>query len=144
MFVTEGARCVEQHHTSAVLTKGRTRCKGCESPKGVTGDNRWSPNPLMHVGHELVTPEGTAVLKSGGLGTPTKTEQIDRVDRMTAGQHGDVVPPMVGGGSKAVDQQKSGTIGGDRLIRFLRHRMDGMAEMAPGTDLHNKRQVARC
>jgi hypothetical protein len=144
LFVTEGASCVEQHHTGAVVTKCRTRCKGCESPKGVTRDHRWATNPLMHIGHELITPEGTAVLKVGGLSTPTKTEQIDRVDRVAAGQHWNVVSPMVRGGSKAMDQQKSRTIGWDRLIRFLTHRMDGMAEMAPGTDLHNNRQVARC
>jgi hypothetical protein len=144
LFVTEGASCIEQHNTSAVLTKGRTRCEGCKPPKGISGDHRWSPNPFVHIGHELITPKGTAVLKAGGLGTATKAQQIDGVDRMALGQDGDVVSPMVRGGSKAMDQQKSRTIGGDRLIRFLRDRMDGMAEMAPGTDLHNNRQVARC
>jgi hypothetical protein len=144
LFVTEGACCIKQHHASAVFTKGSPRCEGCKSPKGVTSDHRRPPNPFVHIGHELITPEGTAIRKAGGLGTATKAEQIDGVDRMAAGQHGNVVSPMVRGGSKAMDQQKSRTIGWDRLIRFLTHRMDGMAEMAPGTDLHNNRQVARC
>ena len=82
----------------------------------------------------------TAIVEAGRLGTATKAKQIDRVDRMGAGQHGNVVSPMIGGCSEAVDQQKRRAIGGDRLIRLLTYRMHGMAEMDPGADLHDNKQ----
>ena len=130
--------------SSTVLTKSSASSEGCKAPKGVTHDHRRTLNPLVHIGHELITPEGTAIVEAGRLGTATKAKQINRVDRMAAGQHGNVMSPMIGGCSKAVDQQKSREIGGDRLIRLLTHRMHGMAEMAPGADLHDDVQEERC
>jgi hypothetical protein len=98
----------------------------------------------VHIGHELITPKGTAIAEAGWLGTTTKPEQIDGVDLMASGQHRNVVPPMIGGCPKAMDQQKCRLIRGNRLIRLLAHRMHGMAEMAPGADLHDDRQEERC
>jgi hypothetical protein len=51
---------------------------------------------------------------------------------------------MIGGCPKAMDQQKGRLIKGNRLIRLLTHRMHGVAEMAPGADLHDDRQEERC
>jgi hypothetical protein len=104
LFITEGACCIEQNNASTVLTKSRTRCEGCEPPKGITGNHRRTPNPFVHISHKLITPEGTAIRKAGRLGTASKAKQINGVDWMAAGQHGNVVSPMVRGRSKAMDQ----------------------------------------
>ena len=83
----------------------------------------------MHIGGQLVAPEGAAVGKLGRLGAATKAQQVDGVHLMALGQHGNVVAPVVRGSTKAMHQQDR------RALGLSRRRCDGvhwMAGVAPG------------
>ena len=116
--------------------------EGGESPQGITSNHRRTTNPLTHVGHKLIAPQGAPIVQLCRLGTPTESQQIDGVHGMGLSQHGNVVPPVICGGPEPMHQQKGRAI--SKGVRLLLHRMNGVAEMVPGRGLHNVEQEPRC
>ena len=53
------------------------------------------------------------------------------------------MPPMVGGGTEAMDLQQCRATG-MVLIRVLLNCMHGMAEMGPGDAIHSQQRGTRC
>ena len=58
---------------------------------------------------------------------------------MGSGEHREVVPPVIGGRPKAMDQQQRRRIG-KVLLGLLMHRVDGVSEVAPAVGIHDEGQ----
>ena len=130
-----------------MIPQGRPRRQSRKAPQGVAGDHRGASDAFAHIGHQLVTPKRSAIGQTGGFGTAPESEQIDGVHLMGACQHGDVVPPVIGGGTKTMHQQQRGTL----QVVGLRHFAEPMhrvtLELPPGLlslAHHNCCLGARC
>ena len=117
--------------------------KGRKTTEGITRDHRRTADPLAHIRHQLIAPQGTPVIQTCRLGTSAEAQQINRMHGMGLGQHGNVVAPVIGGGTEPMHQQKRRMIAAV-LLGMLLHRVHGMAEMAPSDAIHSPLRGTRC
>jgi hypothetical protein len=104
LLITEGTRGIEQHNSRTVRSQRGPSGKGRKPTKRITSDDRRTADPLAHIGHQLIAPQGTPVIQARRLGTPAEAQQINCMHGMGLGQHGNVVAPVIGGCSEPVHQ----------------------------------------
>ena len=143
LLITEGTGGIEQDNPRAVRSQCGPGSKGRESTEGIAGDHRRTADPLAHIGHQLIAPQGTAVVQACWLGTSAEAQQVNRMHGMGLGQHGNVVAPVIGGCPEPMNQQKGRKIS-TVLLGMLLHRVHGVAEMAPGDAIHSRLRGTRC
>ena len=143
LLITEGTGGIEQHDSRTVRSQRDPSSKGRKTTEGIAGDHRRTADPLAHIGHQLIAPQGTPVIQTRRLGTSAEAQQINRMHGVGLGQHGNVVTPVIGGCSEPMHQQKRRAIGAV-LLGMLLHRVHGVAEMAPGDAIHSRLRGTRC
>ena len=109
-LIAERPGGIDQHHAGGLLPQGHTGGQGGEAAEGVAHHHRGTTDALVHVGHQLIAPERPAIGGPSRLGAAAKAEQVEGMHLMTAGQHRNVVAPMVCGGPEAMHQQHRRTL----------------------------------
>ena len=129
LLVGERPGGVEQHHSGRLVTQGHARSQRGEAPQRIAHEHGGAADALAHVGGQLVAPERPAIGEPGRFGAAAEPQQVDGVNLMGAGQHRQVVAPVVGGGAESMHQQQRRT---GRALGGSLDRVHAVIQKLPG------------